>query len=43
MNATNSKLAETEAVARENRPHAISPAGFRIINRIADWITSERM
>ena len=43
MNSANGKLAEIEVVARENGPHAASPAGFRIFSRIADWVTSERM
>jgi secondary thiamine-phosphate synthase enzyme len=43
MNSANGKLAEIEVVARENGLHAASPSGFRIFNRIVDWITSERM
>ncbi len=41
MNAAKAKVTELHA-APEGEP-AVSPAGFRIFNRIVDWITSERM
>jgi secondary thiamine-phosphate synthase enzyme len=37
MNSAKSKLAEMEPVPET------APAGFRIFNRIVDWITNERM
>jgi secondary thiamine-phosphate synthase enzyme len=41
MNAANGKLAEVEMMpVQETAP---SPAGFKMFNRIVDWITNERM
>ena len=43
MHSANAKLAEIDTAGRENGLHAASPAGFRIYNRIVDWITNDRM
>ncbi|MGD0499537.1 MAG: secondary thiamine-phosphate synthase enzyme YjbQ [Bryobacteraceae bacterium] len=41
MNSAKAKVTELQAAPEEAAP-ATEPAGFRIFNRIADWITSER-
>jgi len=44
MKATNGKLAEVQQMpVIEDTTPAPSPAGFKIFNRIVDWITNERM
>src|SRR5271157_5100011 len=43
MKAANAKLAEVETMPREAIAPAPSPAGFKMFNRIVDWITNERM
>src|SRR5262247_4889591 len=42
MSSLNGKIAEIPEPEVELRPGA-EPAGFRIFNRIVDWITSDRM
>ena len=43
MTSTNGKHVEVEFAAPEKGIPVDSPAGFRIFNRIVDWITSDRM
>jgi secondary thiamine-phosphate synthase enzyme len=43
MNSTNGKLTGMEVAAPERGISPAAPAGFRIFNRIVDWITNERM
>jgi secondary thiamine-phosphate synthase enzyme len=43
MNAANGKLAAVENLPVEEAAPAPSPAGFKMFNRIVDWITNERM
>src|SRR5262245_8689080 len=45
MSSTNWKAAEVEFVPATGTPGGApeNPSGFRIFNRIVDWITSERM
>ena len=38
--STNAKLAEVEVVPQ---PEVVATAGFKMFNRIVDWITSDRM
>jgi secondary thiamine-phosphate synthase enzyme len=40
MSSANGKLADAEVASA---PETNSPAGFKIFNRIVDWITSDRM
>jgi secondary thiamine-phosphate synthase enzyme len=42
MQNRKSELDELELIAA-NGPQPIAPGGFRIFNRIVDWITSDRM
>ncbi len=42
MNTGTAKLADTEAI-QENGSGPAAQNGFRIFNRIVDWITSDRM
>jgi secondary thiamine-phosphate synthase enzyme len=42
MSSTNGKLAEADIVSPENGLPVVS-TGFKIFNRIVDWITNERM
>jgi secondary thiamine-phosphate synthase enzyme len=43
MTGTNGKLAEIHAETPDSAAPAPSPTGFKMFNRIVDWITSERM
>jgi secondary thiamine-phosphate synthase enzyme len=43
MNSANGKVADAEVAPVECGAPTASPAGFKIFNRIVDWITSERM
>jgi secondary thiamine-phosphate synthase enzyme len=43
MNSTNGKLTGTELAAPESGIFPASSAGFKIFNRIIDWISGERM
>src|SRR5437016_2354396 len=42
MSSVSSKPVEAEVVEAESSSPAPAPAGFRIFNRIVDWITSDR-
>jgi secondary thiamine-phosphate synthase enzyme len=42
MSSVSSKPVESEIVEAENSSPAPAPAGFKIFNRIVDWITSDR-
>ena len=42
MSSVNGKPVESEAAAEDSMPPA-SPAGFKMFNRIVDWITNDRM
>jgi secondary thiamine-phosphate synthase enzyme len=41
MNTSKAKLAELEVVP-EHAPHSLGQGGFKIFNRIVDWITIDR-
>jgi len=43
MNSHNGKIAEISLPEVEQKTLATSPGGFKIFNRIVDWITSDRM
>src|ERR1700754_978740 len=43
MSPMNGKLAEMPEPEVEPRTPGAAPAGFRIFNRIVDWITNDRM
>jgi len=43
MTSVNGTPAQSELVEVEVAPPAAPPAGFKMFNRIVDWITSERM
>src|SRR5947199_10781154 len=43
MKAANGKLAEVETMPVEEAAPAHAPAGFKIFNRIVDWITNDRL
>ena len=43
MKAANGKLAEVQTMPLEEISPAPAAAGFKIFNRIVDWITNERM
>jgi secondary thiamine-phosphate synthase enzyme len=42
MSSVSSKPVESEVVVAESSSSAPAPAGFKIFNRIVDWITSDR-
>ena len=42
MSSVNGKLAHTEVAAPENGLHTATAPGFKIFNRIVDWITNDR-
>ena len=42
MSSVSSKPVESEVVIAEINSPAAAPAGFKIFNRIVDWITSDR-
>src|SRR5947209_13036862 len=43
MASVNGSPAESETATPESPSPATPPAGFRIFNRIVDWITNDRM
>src|SRR5215813_2785788 len=43
MTSVNGTPVESEILDREIAPPVASPAGFKMFNRIVDWITSDRM
>ena len=43
MSAANGKIAPIHVEIAENLAPAPSPAGFKMFNRILDWITNERL
>jgi len=43
MSAANGKIAPIHVEIAENLAPASSPAGFKMFNRILDWITNERL
>jgi secondary thiamine-phosphate synthase enzyme len=43
MSSVSSKPVESEVMAAESSPGTPAPAGYKIFNRIVDWITSDRM
>ena len=43
MSAANGKLAQVHVETAESVAPAASPAGFKMFNRIVDWITNDRM
>lgn len=43
MNSANGKIADVEIAPPEPGMPAVSSTGFKIFNRIVDWITSDRM
>src|ERR1051326_9062194 len=42
MSSVSSKPVESEVMAAESSPGTPAPAGYKIFNRIVDWITSDR-
>jgi secondary thiamine-phosphate synthase enzyme len=42
MSSVSGKLVESEIVTAESGSPAPAPAGYKIFNRIVDWITSDR-
>ena len=42
MSSVSSKPVESEVIAAESSPVTPAPAGYKIFNRIVDWITSDR-
>ena len=43
MYSPNGKIAEISLPEAEQKTLAVSPGGFKIFNRIVDWITNDRM
>ena len=42
MSSVSSKPVESEVVIAESNSPEVAPAGYKIFNRIVDWITSDR-
>src|SRR5215510_7291271 len=42
MSSVSSKPVESEVISPESNPPAPAAAGYKIFNRIVDWITSDR-
>lgn len=43
MKSANRRISQIEVVAPEGGEPAVSPGGFKIFNRILDWITNDRL
>jgi secondary thiamine-phosphate synthase enzyme len=43
MNSAHARVFELEVAPAESGSPAAAPAGFRIFNRVVDWITNDRM
>jgi len=43
MTAANAKLAPVQVEGPESATPAASPAGFKMFNRVVDWITNDRL